>query len=308
MAGVIFFGENISSNEQIREVIQVLEEANADPNIPVRAPLLLMTDQEGGQIKRLPGEPTLSAKEMGQSADPAAAAAQAGAAAGSNLRAAGMNVNLAPVLDVYREEGDFADSYGRSFSRDPSVVSQLGAAFIAAQQQQDVAATAKHFPGLGVASRFQNTDLRPVTLDVSPEALTSLDEFPYQAAIAAGVRLVMVSWAVYPELDPNRPAGLSSLIVEGRLRDRLDFRGVTISDALGAGALEAFGGWEERAVLAAEAGMDLLICSETDNFQVSQGEQAVAGLERALQDGSLGSADFEESVRRVIELRSSLAQ
>ena len=87
---------------------------------------------------------------------------------------------------------------------------QLGADFITAQQRTGVAATAKHFPGLGSAAKGQNTDKRPVTLNVSLTAIRNTDEVPYQAAIAAGVRLVMVSWAVYPALAPGRPAGLSS--------------------------------------------------------------------------------------------------
>ena len=217
----------------------------------MQAPLLLMTDQEGGKIRRLSGAPLLSEKQIGESADPATAATQAGSGAGRNLRGVGMNVDLAPVLDVYRKAGDFDDQYGRSYSMSPSVVSELGAAFIAAQQQAGVAATAKHFPGLGAASVSQNTDARPVTLNLSLRSLRTIDESPYNAAIAAGVRLIMVSWAVYPALDPGVPAGLSPVIVGGELRQRLGFKGVTISDALNAGAVRPFGSLGHRAVLAA---------------------------------------------------------
>src|ERR1035437_770364 len=197
-----------------------------------------MTDQEGGKVRRLSGAPLLSEKQIGESANPGAEATKAGTGAGLNLHGVGMNVNLAPVLDVYRQAGDFADQYGRSYSMNPDVVAKLGADFIAAQQHAGVAATAKHFPGLGAATLSQNTDQRPVTLNVSRSSLNTIDESPYKAAIAAGVRLVMVSWAVYPALDPGLPAGLSSAIVEGELRQRLRFPGVTITDALEAGALE----------------------------------------------------------------------
>jgi len=147
-AGVIFFADNISSDEQIRDVIKALNAAAATSENPTRAPLLLMVDQEGGEIRHLPGEPLLSQKEIGRSADPAAQATKAGTEAALNLRGLGMNVNLAPILDVYRTPGDFADQYERSYSSDPDVVSDLGARFIDAQQQQGVAAAAKHFPGL----------------------------------------------------------------------------------------------------------------------------------------------------------------
>jgi beta-N-acetylhexosaminidase len=106
-AGVLFFADNVSSLTQIASVIAQLERANASASNPVRAPLLLMTDQEGGQIRRLPDAPLLSAKQIGASADPQAEAKSAGAGAGENLKAVGMNVNLAPVLDVFRQAGNF---------------------------------------------------------------------------------------------------------------------------------------------------------------------------------------------------------
>ena len=160
--------------------------------------------------------------------------------AGRNLASVGLNVNLAPVLDVYRAPGDFDDQFGRSYSTSGRQVSRLGADFVAAQQATGVAATAKHFPGLGAADASQNTDERPVTLDVPRSVLHGTDEYPYRAAISAGVKLVMVSWAVYPALDARAPAGLSAKVIGGDLRQRLGFTGVTITDALEAGALRAY--------------------------------------------------------------------
>jgi beta-N-acetylhexosaminidase len=302
-AGVIFFGQNISSRAQIRSVISRLDQANASPLNPVREPLLLMTDQEGGAVRRLPGAPLLSEKQVGQSAHPAAAAAAAGTGAGRNLRGAGMNVNLAPVLDVYRTPGDFIDQFGRSYGSHARTVSYLGKDFIKAQQATRVAAASKHFPGLGAATRSQDTDVSPVTLNVSLHSLRTIDEAPYPAAIAAGVRLIMVSWAVYPALDPHRPAGLSRTIVGGELRQRLGFRGVTITDALQAGALRAFGTTANRSVLAAGAGMDLILCS---GGRASQGSTARTALQTAYLDGKLNKAAFTAAVQRIIALRSSV--
>jgi beta-N-acetylhexosaminidase len=301
-AGVIFFGGNISSKAQITGVIKQLAAADAAGTNPVRTPLLLMTDQEGGLVRRLPGAPALSEKKVGQSAHPAAAARDAGTGAAANLRSVGMNVNLAPVVDVYRTAGDFDDQFQRSYSKNPSKVSYLGADFIKAQQAGGVAATAKHFPGLGAATKKQNTDVAPVTLNVSKSKLRSSDEFPYKAAIAAKVKLVMVSWARYPALAA-RPAGLSSTVVRGELRDRMKFSGVTITDALEAGALKPYGSMEHRALLAAQAGMDLVLCSGQN---VAEGVQCLDGLENGYTSGSLGKTLFMRAETRVQNLRASL--
>jgi beta-N-acetylhexosaminidase len=301
LAGVIFFGENISSETQIAGVIRQLRQAQA--RSPVQVPLLLMTDQEGGQVRRLPGQPALSEKQTGQSANAAAAAAAAGTGAGQNLAGVGMNVNLGPVLDVYYQAGNFIDEYQRSYSSNPAVVSSLGKAFITAQQKTGVAATAKHFPGLGSAATAQDTDAGPVTLNVPLSKLRSIDEVPYPAAISAGVKLVMVSWAIYPALDARHPAGLSSAVVQQELRGRNRFTGVTITDALEAGALNSFGTTSQRAVAAAAAGMDLILCSARD---VSQSETATTALANAFAGGQLSPATFNAAVSRVTALRASL--
>jgi beta-N-acetylhexosaminidase len=300
-AGVIFFGDNISSLNQIDSVVNDLRDAAAAS--PIAAPLLLMTDQEGGQIRRLPGGPTMSQKQIGQSADPVGAATDAGTTAGQLLAGVGMNLNLAPVLDVYRTAGDFEDQYQRSYSTDPNVCGQLGSAFIRAQQQVGVAATAKHFPGLGPASARQNTDNGPVTLNVSAANLRAIDEVPYRSAISAGVKLVMMSWAVYPALDAGRPAGLSSTIIQQELRSRLGFQGVTITDSLTAGALANYGTTAQRAVTAAKAGMDLMLdCSRS----TSGGQSVVTGLANALQNGTLSQSGFDTARNRVTALRNTL--
>ena len=164
---MIFFGSNISSKTQIASVIKQFEQAASSS--PVKAPLLLEVDQEGGLVRRLPGAPLLSEKQIGQSSNPANQAASAGTNAGNNLLSVGMNVNLAPVVDFYRQAGDFYDQYQRSYSMSASTAGALSADFIRAQQATGVAATAKHFPGLASASSTQNTDLRPVTLNDSSD-------------------------------------------------------------------------------------------------------------------------------------------
>ncbi|MDI5972388.1 glycoside hydrolase family 3 N-terminal domain-containing protein [Streptomyces sp. SL13] len=300
-AGVIFFGENISSNSQIASVIAQLNEANASN--PVKSPLLMMTDQEGGQVRRLSGAPTLSEKQIGASSQASSQAASAGTGAGQNLLSASMNMNLAPVLDVYRTAGDFDDQYGRSYSTDPAVCSSLGSVFIHSQQQTGVVACAKHFPGLGAATASEDTDAGPVTLTQSLSDLRNIDEYPYAAAITSGVKSVMVSWAIYTALDSTNPAGFSSAIIQGELRDRLGFTGVTITDALEAGAIPSSMTTAQRSVKAAGAGMDLLLCSARD---VSQGIDAVNALADAYTSGSLPKSAFDAAVSRVQALRASI--
>jgi beta-N-acetylhexosaminidase len=302
--GVILFTPNITSRGQIRAVIGRLQQAALSS--PVHRRLLILTDQEGGEVRRLSGPPALSEKQIGQSSNSTAAASAAGRGAGTNLAGVGDNVNLAPVLDVFRAPGNFIDQYQRSYSGNPTVVAKLGAAFIKAQQAVGVAATAKHFPGLGAAGQAQNTDLRPVTLRVSLQTLRSVDEAPYRTAIAAGVKLVMTSWAVYPALDPTRPAGLSPLVIQHELRGRLGFRGVTITDGIDAGAVTPYGSLAHRSVLAAAAGADLILAAATnpaDNTP-AQGIAIVHALTAALADRRLNLEAADQAAARILALRA----
>jgi beta-N-acetylhexosaminidase len=303
--GVIFFSNNISSPSQLRQVINQLQAASLAS--PVHRALLTLTDQEGGEVRRLPGAPTLSQKQIGESANSVGAASAAGSSAGQNLRAAGIDVNLAPVLDVYRQSGNFMDQFQRSYSNNPTRVAQLGAAFIAAQQRLGVAATAKHFPGLGPATQSQNTDLQPVTLTNSLATLRSVDEAPYRSAIPAGVKLVMTSWAIYPALDSRWPAGLSSTVIQGELRARLGFRGVTITDGIDAGAVTPFGSLSRRSVLAASAGADLIVCAATNPSANSPsiGLTAWSALASAITHRAISVSSAQQAAARILALRAA---
>jgi beta-N-acetylhexosaminidase len=304
VAGVIFFKDNVGSNAHIKAVASRLQHANAAATNPVHLPLLLMTDQEGGVVRRLNGPPILSAKQMGQSAHPERTTTSAGKATGAFMHGLGLNVNLAPVLDVFRTPGNFIDQFGRSFSNNPVKVAKLGQLFATAMQNQGVAATVKHFPGLGAATRTQNTDERPVTLNLTLNQIRTIDELPYKSAVSAKVKLAMVSWAIYPALDKKFPAGLSSTIVRGELRNRLHFAGVTITDALEAGALKNFGSTGKRATLAAKAGMDLLLCGARNAAQGADAREALRSY--FLASGSTAQARFKAAVERILALRATL--
>jgi beta-N-acetylhexosaminidase len=142
-----------------------------------------------------------------------------------------------------------------------------------------------------------------VTLDVPLSELRGIDERPFTDAVCARVDMIMPSWATYPALDPDLPSGLSPRTVRGELRGRLRFGGVTITDAIEAGALQDFGDTGERSVRAAAAGMDLLLCSARD---VGQGQAAVDALHQALVDGRLGHGYANQALQRILALRDQL--
>ncbi|KAI1271003.1 putative glycosyl hydrolase [Xylaria sp. FL0933] len=301
IGGIIIFSDNVDSN--LPSYIASLQSAYASGGCAINGPLLILTDQEGGEVKRLPGGPTLSEKMIGQQSNPAAAGNTAGIQAAAALKAYNHNGNLAPVLDVYHEAGDFEDQYERSYSNDPAVVAECASAFIKAQQGQGVIATAKHFPGLGAASASENTDEGPVTINRSLADLRSIDEAPYTAAIQAGIKMVMPSWALYPALDAKYPSGISSKWIQGELRGRLGYQGVIITDAIEAGGLNGFGTDPERSVLALTAGVDIILAAGRN---VSQGEGIVSALVTAVNSGSLSSSAFSASTARIASLRNAL--
>ena len=307
VGGIILFADNISNQTGTAATIQALQDANKESPNYDGLPLLVMTDQEGGEVRRVKfngGGPVLSAKQMGAAPDPVNASTTGGMQVDTTLLPIGINHNLAPVLDVYRQPGDFEDYFQRSFGNTSALVSECIKPFISAMQAGGVVGTAKHFPGLGAASHQQDTDVAPVTLNLTLDELRSVDEAPYTAAIQAGVKMVMTSWALYPALDAEYPSGLSSKWVQGELRGRLGFAGVTITDALEAGALESFGDVPTRALLAAKAGMDLILCSQRNT---TQGLVATQTLARALGCGKLNRAEFDAGTERIKAVRKWMA-
>lgn len=301
VGGIILFKANVGN--ETAETISQLQSAYRQSEQYLGVPLLIMTDQEGGLVRRVPGGPLLSAKKVGNSAPPIKTAINAGHEAFEALEPYNVNTNLAPVLDIYRQEGDFIDQFQRSYGNTTRVVGECATSFLVTQQGLGIVSTAKHFPGLGSAPRGINTDLQPVTIDTDLEEIRSIDEIPYIAAIAAGIKLVMASWAIYPTLDAGKPAGLSEKWIKEELRGRLHFRGVTITDAIEAGALEAFGDWGERALLASEAGMDLILASAQN---ATQGEIATNAISEALAKGFLNKEEFAAATARIVSVRRGL--
>jgi beta-N-acetylhexosaminidase len=221
-----------------------------------------------------------------------------GARTARNLKGVGVNVDLAPVLDVGRP-GSTIRAQHRSFGGRPRRVIRTAIPFATAMQKRDVAATAKHFPGLGAAPG--STDLAVQRVRLSRGELRRIDERPYGAFLASHGDVVMISTAIYTHLS-HRPAALSKRIATGELRSRLGFGGVSISDALESESARHFGGPAKVGVAAARAGTDLLLF--TDFHGAARAGRALA---RGLRSGKLARPPFEQSVLRVLDLRSRSA-
>ena len=289
---VILFGGNVQSERQVRTLVDRLQAIPRPAGL--REPLLVMVDQEGGPVRRLPGGPEPSAAMIGAQADVARAEA-AGRVAGRVLGDVGANVNLAPVVDVPRP-GTAIEREGRAFSRDPERVARMAAAYVDGLWLTGVAAAAKHFPGLGPSPA--NTDDRSVTLDVTRDDLRRIDEQPFAELIEREIPMIMLSTAIYPALD-SRPAALSRPIATNDLRRRLGFTGVSISDALDTPALEDFGDVGQTAVASARAGTDMLIYAT----EYSAGDRAATALAEAIRQGSVTRESAVGSVSRILALR-----
>jgi len=291
IAGVVLFSENLPSRAAGRRLISRLQAIRRPPKL--REPLLIMTDQEGGLVKRIDGAPTASARQMG--ARGAAFSANQGSRTAANLRDLGINVDLAPVLDVGRPGGVIAETE-RSFGATTARVDATAIPFAKALLAGGVAATGKHFPGFGAAR--ENTDFTVERVDLSKRELRAVDEKPYRAFAAAGGKLVMLSTAIYPAFS-NEPAAFTRAIVTGELRNRLGFEGVTITDALETPAVANFGGTAKVAVAGARAGADLLLFA-----RLGPAERAWKALAEKFRAGKLSRSQFEQAAQRVLDLRA----
>jgi beta-N-acetylhexosaminidase len=293
VGGVILFGGNVRSPAQVRALTASLHRAAERAGRPT---LLVVVDQEGGDLRRLRwAPPARSAEQMGRRS-PASTRA-AGRATGEALHSAGIDVDLAPVADVPRIPGSFLAAQGRAFSTDPRRVSSHAAAFARGLADAGVLAAAKHFPGLGGAGG--NTDLAPVSIGGTPSELAA-DLDPFRSAVAAGVPLVMLSSAVYPSY--GREPALWTPAVHRLLRRELGFAGATVSDALEAVAATRQRPLDSVAVLAARAGTDLLLLAGAE--RTTSG--VFGALVAAARDGRLPRVGLERSYRRVVALKEAL--
>lgn len=294
LAGLLFFEENLADRAAAKRLSAEIQSIPRPRGL--RDPLLLMVDQEGGLVKRLDSAPTLSAAQMGAAG--ARVSREQGRATAASLRRAGLNVDLAPVLDVAREGGVIAETE-RGFGTTATGVEATAIPFAKGLQEGGVIATAKHFPGLGGAG--ESTDFAAQQIDLSKRELRAVDERPYRRFIAAGGEMVMLSTAIYPALSP-RPAAFARPVATGELRRRLGFEGVSITDALESAAVRNFGGPDAAARAATAAGTDLLLFTD-----YRAAATAGASLVHELRRGPSARSAFEAAASRVLRLRHSLA-
>jgi beta-N-acetylhexosaminidase len=292
IGGVVLFADNYGSAGPA-VLITTLQRAAANGGQPR---LLIAIDQEGGLVRRLPGAPKLAPRQM--TSDTIARAE--GIATALNLRRYGINVDLAPVLDI--GHGGFVTI--RTFGRTPLQVATRGGAFAGGLAAGGVVATGKHFPGLGYAG--SNTDNAPTIVRASIPQLNA-DLLPYRTAIPAGLKVVMVSTAIYTALGAGLPAACSSRVVTQLLRRDLGFRGVVITDDLKTAGVNEYLSTPRAAVAAVNAGVDMVLAAGvTGRFADRTSEAAYRAILRAAQRGELPRSKVARAYQRVLALKRTV--
>lgn len=289
VGGVVLFGHNTATVGEARRSVRRLQQAAAAGGRPR---LLVLVDQEGGEIRRFSTLPPRHAPREIAAQGRRSAMAQ-GRATGMGLRRAGVNVDLAPVADVPTHAGSFLRD--RAFGVTAGTVAANACGFAAGLASARVLPTLKHFPGLGAAPA--NTDFDQTTVRAPLGQLRASYE-PYRRC-GRGV-LVMVASAVYPAIDAGAPAVLSPAVFRRELRGAAGYRGATISDDLQSAAIDPIA---QVAVKAARAGLDLQLYARSEAAAVV----AQRRLAAAVRDGSLPAARVADALDRIAALKATLA-
>lgn len=289
VGGVILFRANLGSVAEVRSLTSSLQHAAREGSNP---PLLISTDQEGGLVKRFANAPPAAGPPAMSASGRPGFAYDEGKATGRFLRGVGINLDLAPVLDIDYPHS-FIGAEGRSFGNRAGTVATYAGAFLRGLHAGGIMGTGKHFPGVGTAT--VDTDYRLERLTLSGAALTR-SLFPYRQLIRDHLDAVMLATAAYPRLDPSgRPAALSAPI-QAILRRTLGFDGLTITDALESPTGLSV---DATAVVAARSGADVLLYT-------GDGDGAYRALLRAARSGKLDRAAVAAEYRRVIEVKRRL--
>ena len=289
--GIIVFSRNLVDQDQIAELTNSLQ-AQA-----TQAPLLIAIDQEGGWVSRLPNGFTIF--------PPAATVAgchstelayQAAAVTAQELRAVGINMNMAPVLDV--NSNPLNPIIGnRAFAEDPDEVCKMGEATIKGFHDHGVLACGKHFPGHGDTTTDSHKVL-PIA-KLSKARLDRIELKPFRHAISRGLRAIMSAHVQYPALDDTAPATLSPAVMTNLLRQDLGFTGLSLSDDLEMHAIVDHLSVGDAAVRSLQAGVDLLlICQRLDRQT-----EAIEAIQQALSSGDVSRQSIELSLARQSEIR-----
>jgi beta-N-acetylhexosaminidase len=294
--GVIVFSRNLESVEQISALTNHLQKLSP------HSPLLISIDQEGGRVSRLPKSFTIfpPCLLLGRcnSYELAYAAAAVTAA---ELRAVGINMNMAPVLDVHSNP-DNPIIGDRAFGSTPSLVAEMGQATIAALQDNRVVACGKHFPGHGDTAADSHKELPIVAAPI--QRLRDVEWPPFEHAIKHGAATLMTAHVRYDALDHQLPATLSPAIIQGILREQFHYDGVVLTDDLEMHAIIDHYGIGEAAVLAFMAGCDVLLICKDPEREVA----AMEALEKAVHDGRISEARLTASLSRITKLKTRFIQ
>lgn len=293
IGGIVLFRRNIESPGQLGELLQA---AQAFAVEALGRPLWVSIDQEGGPVQRL-GDPWVQLPAARELASGGLDAVRHWATvAATQLRDLGIQMNLAPVLDVLPTGDERHFMAARSLGSDPDRVGKLGCVWIQALQAAGVSATAKHFPGLGQA-RSDPHHYAPV-IEWGDEAAVERDLHPFRAAIEAGVHAVMTSHALYPFVDARWPATLSPVICRDWLRDRLGFSGVLLSDDMDMAAMAEHFDQDVIVRQGFKATLDFFLsCQNPESIETLHG-----ALGRAVREHPESAALHRRSIERIHRL------
>ena len=292
VGGIILFGRNVSDSRQLTALTNQLKALNGD-----YIPLILCVDEEGGRVSRMPPEITdiPSAYTYGSLFNPTLLT-RLGNTLGAECAAFGLNLDFAPVMDVFSNPNNTVIG-NRAYSSVPETAAWAAALVAGGLRDTGVIAAGKHFPGHGDTATDSHTEL-PV-IDKTREEWNQTDAVPFREAIHTGVPAIMIGHILMTSLDPENPATLSHTIVTEILREEMGFDGVVCTDDLTMGAISKTYGIGEAAVRAVAAGCDLLlICHEAENLKT-----AYDALCAAVESGRISEERLNESVSRILSLK-----
>jgi beta-N-acetylhexosaminidase len=298
VGNIILFSRNVRDAEQVRKLTQHLQKAAREAGHVY--PLLIAIDQENGIVQRLGEAATLFPGNMALGAiGSEEVASEVALATGRELKALGINMNLAPVVDVNNNAANPVIGV-RSFGEDPQLVARLGSAMVKGYQDAGVISCLKHFPGHGDSA--VDSHLAMPLIPHSPERLEALELVPFRAGIEARAGSVMIAHVAFPALthDEALPATLSSAIIQGLLREKVGYEGVIVSDCLEMQAISDTFGTEPAAVLALQAGIDLVLVSHTYSRQRGSFE----AIREAALTGELSAQVIQRATERIVNLKA----
>ena len=298
IGNVILFGHNIADKDQLYHLCNDIQSLVMDAT---GYPAMIAIDQEGGPVSRLPEGTTIfpSAMAIAATGD-SSNAYQAGFITGSELRALGVNMNLAPVMDINTNPQNPVIGI-RSFGDTPETVNAYGAQMIRGLTDAGVLCSAKHFPGHGDTAVDSHIGLPCV--DKTLKELLACELLPFQAAIAEGVPAVMISHILYPYLETERvPATMSRIMITSLLKNQLGFTGLVLSDCMMMGAIADHYGTAAGCLAAAQAGVDLIFVSHS----ASLAGEAAAFMRAAAEDGHLNLDEMSTSVSKIITYKQKV--